>query len=91
MPDAQAHAMQVKLFKPNTYDVTALPLIGISPRDLVRKTFKGREACHPLSNINDSLRLLNFGVSKRLIWSRHFLILALRSKFCLKIFLRWLP
>ena len=56
------------------------PLIGISPQDSVRMTFKGKEACHQLSNISDSLRLLNFGVSKRLIWSRHFLILVLCSK-----------
>jgi len=67
------------------------PLIGISPWDSVRKTFKGREACPPFSNISDSFMLLNFGVSERLIWSRHFLILALRSKFGLKNFLRWLP
>ena len=64
--------------------------MGISTQDLVRKTFKRREACHPFSNISDSIRLLNFGVSERLIWSRHFLILALRSKFCLKNFLGWL-
>ena len=57
----------------------------------MRKTFKGREACHPFSNISDSLRLLNFEVSERLISSRHFLILALHSKFCLKNFLCWLP
>ena len=49
------------------------PLIGISPRDSVRKTFKGRETCQPVSNISDSIRLLNFEVSERLIWSRHFL------------------
>ena len=54
-------------------------------------TFKGREACHPFSNISDSIRLLNFGVSERLIWSRHFLILALHSKFWLKNFFHWLP
>ena len=65
--------------------------MGISPRDSVRKTFKGRKACHPFSNISDSIWLLNFGLSERLIWSRHFLILALRSKFCLKNFLHWLP
>ena len=65
--------------------------MGISPRDSVWKTFKGREACQPFSNISDSIRLLNFGVSERLSWSRHFLILALRSKFCLKNFLRWRP
>ena len=46
---------------------------------------------HPFFHISDSVRLLNFGVSERLIWSRHFLILALHSKFCLKNFLRWLP
>ena len=57
----------------------------------MRKTFKGREAHHPFSNISDSIRLLNFGASERLIWLRHFLILALRSKFCLKNFFHWLP
>jgi hypothetical protein len=39
----------------NTWGVTALP----SPRDSVQKTFKGREACHPFSNISDSIRLLS--------------------------------
>ena len=34
----------------------------------------------PVSNISDSIRLLNFGVLERIIWSRHFLILALRRK-----------
>ena len=48
------------------------PLIGISPQDSVRKTFKERETCQPVSNISDSIRLLNFGVSERLIWSQHF-------------------
>ena len=67
------------------------PLKGITSQDSVRKTFKGIETCHPVSNIRDSIKLLNFEVSERLIWSRHFLILALRSKFCLKIFLCWLP
>ena len=66
--------------------------MGILPWDSEQKTFKGREECHPFSNIiSDSIRLLIFGVSERLIWSRHFLILALHSKFCLKNFLRWLP
>ena len=65
--------------------------MGISPRDLVQKTFKGREASHLFSNIRNSFKLLNFIISERLIWSRHFLILGLRSKFCLKIFLHWLP
>ena len=65
------------------------PLKGIASRDSMRKTFKGRETCHPVSNISDSIRLLNFGASERLIWSWHFLILVLRSKFCLKNFLRW--
>ena len=65
--------------------------MGISPRDSVWKTFKGREACHPFSNISDSIRLLNFGVLERLIWSRHFLIFALCSKFYLKNFFHWLP
>ena len=67
------------------------PLKGIAPQDSVWKTFKGRETCHLVSNISDSIRLLNFGVSERLIWSRHFLIHALRSKFCLKNFLHWHP
>ena len=57
----------------------------------MRKTFKGREAWHLFSNISDSIWILNFRVSERLIWSRHFLILALRSEFCLKNFLCWLP
>ena len=65
------------------------PLKGIASRDSMRKTFKGRETCHSVSNISDSIRLLNFGASERLIWSWHFLILVLRSKFCLKNFLRW--
>ena len=63
--------------------------MGSASWDSVRKTSKGREACHLFSNISDSIRLLNFGVLERLIWSRHFLILVLRSKFCLKNFLRW--
>ena len=63
--------------------------MGILPQDSVRKTFKRREAWHPFSNISDSIRLSNFRVLERLIWSRHFLILVLCSKFCLKNFLRW--
>ena len=51
----------------------------------------GREHVIYFSNISDSIRLLIFGVSERLIWSRHFLILSLHSEFCLKNFLHWLP
>ena len=63
------------------------PLKGIVSRDSVRKTFMGRETCHPISNISDSIRLLNFEVSERLIWSRHFLILALHRKLLSEEFL----
>ena len=63
------------------------PLKRISSRDSGQKTFKGRETCHPVSNISDSIRLLNFEVSERLIWSWHFLILALRRKLLSEEFL----
>ena len=43
------------------------PLKGIASRDSMRKTFKGRETCHSVSNISDSIRLLNFEVSERLV------------------------
>jgi hypothetical protein len=44
----------------NTRGVAAFPLKRISSRDSGRKTFKGREACYPFSNIYDSTRLFSF-------------------------------